>query len=233
MSENTFVSKLEILSESKDYSRRASPPPSSLEKEFFCSSEEDYTHSDASEVEEEIKRLESFDFAGILLALKQGKIVRLEERGNRGTKRPIQSDSEELSDSFVNPSIDEDERSLPSAAEEDHHLQQWDEEDDEWMVSPRSTSHSSKIARKKAPSGSACEKHKRWKKRCPDDCPMRSHKAYAPILHPLVKSPLDIQAVKTPMLQVSFSRNIPIPKMTLPTINEEIHHTIMVLILLW
>lgn len=30
--------------------------------------------------------------------------------------------------------------------------------------------------RKKAPSGSACEKHKRWKKRCPDDCPGRKGK---------------------------------------------------------
>jgi len=30
-----------------------------------------------------------------------------------------------------------------------------------------------KLIRKKAPSGAACEKHKRWKKRCPDDCPYR------------------------------------------------------------
>jgi len=31
--------------------------------------------------------------------------------------------------------------------------------------------------RKKAPSGSACDKHKRWKKRCPEDCPMRRRKS--------------------------------------------------------
>jgi len=31
--------------------------------------------------------------------------------------------------------------------------------------------------RKKAASGSACEKHKRWKKRCPEDCPMRRRRS--------------------------------------------------------
>jgi len=62
-----------------------------------------------------------------------------------------------------------------------------EEDDDEWMEgrvlgpnSPHITSYTSdgtpKSSRKKAPSGSACEKHKRWKKRCPDDCPMRKPK---------------------------------------------------------
>ena len=36
---------------------------------------------------------------------------------------------------------------------------------------------SQKVPRKKAPSGTACEKHKRWKKRCPEDCPMRKQKS--------------------------------------------------------
>jgi hypothetical protein len=60
-----------------------------------------------------------------------------------------------------------------------------EEDDDEWMENrnngllglrnPTETS-SPRIPRKKAPSGTACEKHKRWKKRCPDDCPMRKAK---------------------------------------------------------
>jgi len=55
--------------------------------------------------------------------------------------------------------------------------------DDDWkdskntqnmLVSPMI---SPKHPRKKAPSGTACEKHKRWKKRCPEDCPMRKQKS--------------------------------------------------------
>jgi len=54
------------------------------------------------------------------------------------------------------------------------------EDDDEWLDSHtglNSVSADAKIPRKKAPSGSACEKHKRWKKRCPEDCPMRKQKS--------------------------------------------------------
>jgi len=54
------------------------------------------------------------------------------------------------------------------------------EDDDEWMEGRNDyfsqTLISQTSIRKKAPSGSACEKHKRWKKRCPDDCPMRKAK---------------------------------------------------------
>jgi hypothetical protein len=51
----------------------------------------------------------------------------------------------------------------------------------------------SRVPRKKAPSGTACEKHKRWKKRCPDDCPMRKPKnrrATAEILAPTSRKPM-------------------------------------------
>jgi len=53
------------------------------------------------------------------------------------------------------------------------------EDDDDWLDSSSgfySPNSDAKIPRKKAPSGSACEKHKRWKKRCPEDCPMRKQK---------------------------------------------------------
>jgi len=61
------------------------------------------------------------------------------------------------------------------------------DDDGDWFESSRgslgstssisySPSGSARVPRKKAPSGSACEKHKRWKKRCPDDCPMRTSK---------------------------------------------------------
>lgn len=58
-----------------------------------------------------------------------------------------------------------------------------EEDDDEWSdgrlissLSMMSTPPTNRIPRKKAPSGTACEKHKRWKKRCPEDCPMRKSK---------------------------------------------------------
>lgn len=71
--------------------------------------------------------------------------------------------------------------------ESEHHnddddYYQEEDDDDEWMENrnnvigvPRSEV-GPRIPRKKAPSGTACEKHKRWKKRCPDDCPMRKAK---------------------------------------------------------
>jgi hypothetical protein len=79
----------------------------------------------------------------------------------------------------------------PSSASEDELL--LEDDDEEWMDAPGRSSPSggnvltaSRLVRvllgnlvhcrKKAPSGSACEKHKRWKKRCPDDCPLRKSK---------------------------------------------------------
>lgn len=50
-------------------------------------------------------------------------------------------------------------------------------EDDEWLDSGKNELLSpDNSGRRKAPSGTACERHKRWKKRCPDDCPFRSQK---------------------------------------------------------
>jgi len=52
------------------------------------------------------------------------------------------------------------------------------EEDTEWTDSRVNIISQTVVSsRKKAPSGSACEKHKRWKKRCPDNCPMRKQKS--------------------------------------------------------
>jgi len=65
------------------------------------------------------------------------------------------------------------------------HDEYFEEDDDDWLEGAKSSSiavhgatspTTGRLIRKKAPSGSACEKHKRWKKRCPDDCPMRSNK---------------------------------------------------------
>jgi len=68
-------------------------------------------------------------------------------------------------------------------SEWDENGENFDEDDDEWIESHRfcgpisqTPTDSPHLPRKKAPSGSACEKHKRWKKRCPDDCPMRKTK---------------------------------------------------------
>jgi len=65
-------------------------------------------------------------------------------------------------------------RKFPGDSDEECEVQE-EPDDDEWMEESGYFSHTliSKTVRKKAPSGSACEKHKRWKKRCPDDCPMR------------------------------------------------------------
>jgi len=61
--------------------------------------------------------------------------------------------------------------------EECENMEELPEDDDEWMEGRGDyLSELGKAMRKKAPSGSACEKHKRWKKRCPDNCPMRKPK---------------------------------------------------------
>jgi len=65
-------------------------------------------------------------------------------------------------------------------------VDEYDEEfgDEEDWSETRAVSNSSpnglrgsRASRRKAASGTACEKHKRWKKRCPDDCPMRRSKS--------------------------------------------------------
>jgi len=69
-----------------------------------------------------------------------------------------------------------------------------EEEDDDWMDSGRLGLLSNgvsnvRIPRKKAPSGTACEKHKRWKKRCPEDCPMRKTKSKKTLSTPIATTP--------------------------------------------
>jgi len=73
--------------------------------------------------------------------------------------------SDEGSDSGEERALD-----LPKVA-----IQQTEYEED-WIEFDSAGSTPGLGLRKKAPSGSACEKHKKWKKRCPDDCPMRKPK---------------------------------------------------------
>jgi len=113
----------------------------------------------------------------------QRNAVKLEEGDNQfcqvesRLKRKLAEDVEEHDDAEYEEEEDDDE------SEWRHNDEELDDEDDEWMESrtgshsPSSPSSGSRITRKKAPSGSACEKHKRWKKRCPDDCPMRKQKS--------------------------------------------------------
>jgi hypothetical protein len=69
-------------------------------------------------------------------------------------------------------------RKVRSEEVDDEECESYESPDDgEWIEGRLNfisqTVISSSKSRKKAPSGSACEKHKRWKKRCPDNCPMR------------------------------------------------------------
>jgi len=115
---------------------------------------------------------------------------------NSGTLRPTeqqQSPIEEYEDTNELSDCEEDEE---YSVEEDELME--DIEDDEWIETFRISSQFTRkisstgvIKRKKAPSGSACEKHKRWKKRCPEDCPLRkakwrfsSQNAYRPVRVP-------------------------------------------------
>lgn len=73
---------------------------------------------------------------------------------------------------------DEEKELVRHDVDDEDYLEELPEEDEDWFdsrcysLNPTSAP-GPKIPRKKAPSGSACEKHKRWKKRCPEDCPMR------------------------------------------------------------
>jgi len=94
------------------------------------------------------------------------------ENVDKTKRRNTQEDSE----------YEEDEEA-PNEGDEDY-----EDDDDEWYEAYKEFSvtgsptlasgiaSAGRTTRKKAPSGSACEKHKRWKKRCPDDCPMRTSK---------------------------------------------------------
>jgi len=104
----------------------------------------------------------------------------LDMRERLPTPQNLQYPKEELCDSSVKEEIPSRKRKFRGYSEEEcDTIEEPPEDDDEWMEG-RSDYFSqtliSKTIRKKAPSGSACEKHKRWKKRCPDDCPMRKAK---------------------------------------------------------
>jgi len=64
-----------------------------------------------------------------------------------------------------------DSNHLPGIEEEDEEYL-LNDDDDDWFDSGASVKSTTFL--KKAPSGTACIKHKRWKKRCPEDCPMRN-----------------------------------------------------------
>jgi len=96
----------------------------------------------------------------------------LEEDGGQRKRRKLSKDQE--SDEEILEE-EKDEVEWNHDGDDDY------EEDDEWldgskMYTGSPSMNGSRVPRKKAPSGSACEKHKRWKKRCPDDCPMRKPK---------------------------------------------------------
>lgn len=94
-------------------------------------------------------------------------------------KRKINRETTRQSDDDNN---EDEEYKEPEHHNDDDDYYQEEDDDDEWMENrnsaigvPRSEV-GPRVPRKKAPSGTACEKHKRWKKRCPDDCPMRKAK---------------------------------------------------------
>lgn len=96
----------------------------------------------------------------------------------RSPQNALQHTHEEYEEQAEFSEVEEDEE---YSVEEDELID--DIEDDEWIETlkissqfTRKISANEVMKRKKAPSGSACEKHKRWKKRCPDDCPLRKAK---------------------------------------------------------
>lgn len=118
-------------------------------------------------LEEQIKKLETLDFAVVLLALKNGVSYAPNRENMR--KRPWESDSENGECLTGDEEFYFEEETKQSFED----LSAYRSDDEEWQGSLNRVTPTSKSARKKAPSGTACEKHKRWKKRCPEDCPMR------------------------------------------------------------
>lgn len=82
------------------------------------------------------------------------------------SKSPNKRKTPELDD-------DEHEEDRKSSDQDDYAMEPQEDDDDEWLDAPKAFGKSHVGGRKKAQSGTACEKHKRWKKRCPDTCPMR------------------------------------------------------------
>lgn len=121
---------------------------------------------------------ETEDVVAILVALKTSSIAFDADR-----KRPLENVKSE-------PQLKKKASTGEKPSDEDHDSEDaWDEESEdenseEWLdngIDKRNivgdgaevASKNDPSPRKKAPSGTACEKHKRWKKRCPEDCPNR------------------------------------------------------------
>jgi len=126
------------------------------------------------------------EVATLLLDMRE-KILKTSSTATIEDKSPPSSD-EDCSrpfDSLVSspelvPLVRNRKRKVRTEEEECDFEESLQEDDGEWIDGKFnfiSQTLISKSIRKKAPSGSACEKHKRWKKRCPDNCPMRKSKS--------------------------------------------------------
>lgn len=121
---------------------------------------------------------ETEDVVAILVALKSHSIAfdldrkrHLESENSDSTLKKKHSTGDKPSDE------DHDSEDVWDEESEDENSEEWlDNLGDKKNLLGDATESSSKndpSPRKKAPSGTACEKHKRWKKRCPEDCPNR------------------------------------------------------------
>jgi len=120
--------------------------------------------------------------AEILLALKSASLNQSAHHLHLSSKRSRLSANEE--DPRVETCVqtesnglfeDDDDQGSEEDESDDFSINE-EEDDDEWFDSASSRSsacNANMNRRKKTPSGTACIAHKRWKKRCPDDCQMR------------------------------------------------------------
>lgn len=166
------------------------------------------------------------DIAALLVNLRANTDYSPSRRPSKSEPMPVQTpspvlvkvhvdDQDETSQFELADMDQEEEDQEPEEDIEEEEVEDFeddlDDEDDEWVESERVVSPSTTNSgqrnqqnrtgpRKKAPSGTACDKHKvttsvvtlscaqRWKKRCPDDCPMRKLKRPQP---PAVRSRSD------------------------------------------
>lgn len=148
-------------------------------------------------ISQDLKEETVEDFAQILLAIKSSAsdvdhstISSHDVQENRTTKKSknTRKNKEEWFQGGDSSNVEDEDEEETYFTDEEDDLYIDSEEDEDWMETfsektvstgdwtTHSSSTGSRGKRKKAPSGSACEKHKRWKKRCPDDCPMRKAK---------------------------------------------------------
>jgi hypothetical protein len=166
---------LEFKHHDTNFSPKRKSPPSSPLFESFSSAAVKIEDPNEEKVESKRRRISPSKFAG-----KDEELFALEEKAFHFRQRKTQEYSDsELLDEEDEYYEEEEEEDIPNDADEDY----FDDDGGEWFESTKNfpansinSVTSSRVSRKKAPSGSACEKHKRWKKRCPDDCPMRTQK---------------------------------------------------------